>query len=81
MRANNQLEGIVTSRDMRFETQLDKPVSSVMTKKADLVTVKEGAAREEILGLMHEHRIEKILLVDDASVSYTHLTLPTKRIV
>lgn len=63
---NNQLEGIVTSRDMRFETQLDKPVSSVMTKKADLVTVKEGAAREEILGLMHEHRIEKILVVDDA---------------
>ena len=61
---NNQLEGIVTSRDMRFETQLDKPVSSVMTKKADLVTVKEGAAREEILGLMHEHRIEKILVVD-----------------
>jgi IMP dehydrogenase len=50
---------------MRFETQLDKPVSSVMTKKADLVTVKEGAAREEILGLMHEHRIEKILVVDD----------------
>ncbi|MEL7444102.1 MAG: IMP dehydrogenase, partial [Pseudomonadota bacterium] len=63
---NNKLEGIVTSRDMRFETQLDKPVSSVMTKKADLVTVKEGAAREEILGLMHEHRIEKILVVDDA---------------
>ncbi|KKE82136.1 inosine 5'-monophosphate dehydrogenase [Pseudoalteromonas luteoviolacea S4047-1] len=64
--ADNQLEGIVTSRDMRFETQLDKPVSSVMTKKADLVTVKEGAGREEILGLMHEHRIEKILVVDDA---------------
>ncbi|KZX01424.1 IMP dehydrogenase [Pseudoalteromonas luteoviolacea] len=64
--ADNQLEGIVTSRDMRFETQLDKPVSSVMTKNADLVTVKEGAGREEILGLMHEHRIEKILVVDDA---------------
>jgi IMP dehydrogenase len=64
--ANNQLEGIVTSRDMRFETRLEQPVSSVMTTKANLVTVKEGASREEILGLMHEHRIEKILVVDDA---------------
>ena len=64
--ANNQLEGIVTSRDMRFETKLEKPVATVMTKKEDLVTVKEGASREEILGLMHEHRIEKILVVDDA---------------
>ena len=64
--ANNQLEGIVTSRDMRFETQLEKPVATVMTKKEDLVTVKEGASREEILGLLHEHRIEKILVVDDA---------------
>jgi IMP dehydrogenase len=63
---NNQLEGIVTSRDMRFETRLEQPVSSVMTTKANLVTVKEGASREEILGLMHEHRIEKILVVDDA---------------
>ncbi|QTH72403.1 IMP dehydrogenase [Pseudoalteromonas xiamenensis] len=64
--ANNQLEGIVTSRDMRFETKLDQPVATVMTSKERLVTVKEGASREEILGLMHEHRIEKILLVDDA---------------
>ncbi|MBD1581803.1 IMP dehydrogenase [Pseudoalteromonas sp. S16_S37] len=63
---DNQLEGIVTSRDMRFETRLDQPVSTVMTTKENLVTVKEGASREEILGLMHEHRIEKILVVDDA---------------
>lgn len=62
----NNLVGIVTSRDMRFETKLDQPVSTVMTKKEDLVTVKEGAERDEILGLMHEHRIEKILVVDDA---------------
>ncbi len=61
----NNLVGIVTGRDMRFETRLDKPVSSVMTQKEALVTVKEGAEREEILGLMHEHRIEKILVVDD----------------
>jgi len=64
--AENGLVGIVTSRDMRFETKLEQPVSTVMTKKDKLVTVKEGAAREEILGLMHEHRIEKILVVDDA---------------
>jgi IMP dehydrogenase len=58
--------GIVTSRDMRFETKLEQPVSTVMTKQDKLVTVKEGAKREEILSLMHEHRIEKILVVDDA---------------
>jgi IMP dehydrogenase len=63
--AENKLVGIVTSRDMRFETQLDKPVSSVMTKKEKLVTVKEGTERDVILGLMHEHRIEKILVVND----------------
>jgi IMP dehydrogenase len=62
---DNKLVGIVTSRDMRFETQLDKPVSSVMTKKEKLVTVKEGTERDVILGLMHEHRIEKILVVND----------------
>ena len=64
--ADNNLVGIVTSRDMRFETKLEQPVSTVMTKKESLVTVKEGADRDEILGLMHEHRIEKILVVDDA---------------
>ncbi|WP_105170480.1 IMP dehydrogenase [Pseudoalteromonas sp. T1lg24] len=63
--AENNLVGIVTSRDMRFETKLDQPVSTVMTKKEQLVTVKEGADRETILGLMHEHRIEKILVVND----------------
>ena len=63
---DNNLVGIVTSRDMRFETKLEQPVSTVMTKKESLVTVKEGADRDEILGLMHEHRIEKILVVDDA---------------
>jgi IMP dehydrogenase len=63
---NNNLVGIITGRDLRFETDLSKSVSSLMTKKENLVTVKEGAAREEILGLMHENRIEKILVVDDA---------------
>ncbi len=63
---SNNLVGIITGRDLRFETNLAKPVSSLMTAKEDLVTVKEGAAREEILGLMHSNRIEKILVVDDA---------------
>ncbi|MDO6427443.1 IMP dehydrogenase [Thalassotalea sp. 1_MG-2023] len=62
----NNLVGIVTGRDLRFETDLSKPVSALMTEKERLVTVKEGAKREEILGLMHEHRIEKTLMVDDA---------------
>lgn len=62
---NNNLVGIITGRDLRFETDLTKSVSSLMTRKENLVTVKEGAAREEILGLMHSNRIEKILVVDD----------------
>ncbi|MFT5812584.1 MAG: IMP dehydrogenase [Psychroserpens sp.] len=62
----NKLVGIITGRDLRFETDLTKPVSALMTKKSKLVTVKEGASREVILSLMHEHRIEKILMVDDA---------------
>ncbi|TMM47551.1 IMP dehydrogenase [Colwellia ponticola] len=62
----NNLVGIITSRDLRFETDLTKLVSSLMTVKEELITVKEGADREEILGLMHVNRIEKILVVDDA---------------
>tara|TARA_R110001583_G_scaffold79170_3_gene214045 strand:- start:1893 stop:3365 length:1473 start_codon:yes stop_codon:yes gene_type:complete len=63
---NNNLVGIITGRDLRFETDLTKSVSSLMTIKENLITVKEGAARKEILGLMHSNRIEKILVVDDA---------------
>ena len=59
------LVGIVTNRDLRFEKHFDQPVSSVMTPKDRLVTVKEGADREEVLHLLHKHRIEKILVVDD----------------
>ncbi len=64
--ADNHLMGIVTSRDLRFETRLDEPVSSAMTAQDKLVTVKEGASKEEILNLLHYHRIEKVLVVDDA---------------
>ena len=63
---DNALVGIVTGRDLRFESRLDQPISSVMTGKDDLVTVKEGADSDLVLELMHEHRIEKILVVDDA---------------
>ena len=60
------LEGIVTGRDLRFETNLKTKVFSVMTPKKKLVTVKEGEDSPIVLSLMHEHRIEKILVVDDA---------------
>jgi len=59
------LVGIVTSRDLRFETHFDEPVSSVMTPKERLVTVKEGADNEEIKALLHKHRIEKVLVIND----------------
>lgn len=61
-----ELVGIVTGRDLRFETQLDNPVSSIMTPKERLVTVKEGAERDEILSLLHRHRIEKVLVINDS---------------
>ena len=57
--------GIVTSRDLRFESRPDIPVSEVMTPKERLVTVREGASREQIIALLHEHRIEKVLVVDE----------------
>lgn len=59
------LVGIVTSRDLRFETHYDNPVSVIMTPKERLVTVKEHASRQEIQQLLHHNRIEKILVVDD----------------
>lgn len=61
----DNLVGIVTSRDLRFETHLDNPVSSVMTTKENLVTVKENADQDEVLSLLHTNRIEKVLVVDD----------------
>ncbi|MDT8405428.1 IMP dehydrogenase [Sulfuriflexus sp.] len=61
----NELVGIVTGRDMRFETRVDAPVSEIMTPKDRLVTVREGARREEVVALLHKHRIEKVLVVND----------------
>lgn len=57
--------GIVTGRDLRFETHLDAPVSAVMTPQERLVTVGEGADEEEVVSLLHQYRIEKVLVVDD----------------
>jgi IMP dehydrogenase len=62
----NRLVGIVTSRDLRFEKKPDDPVKNIMTRKDKLVTVKEGAEEDEIIGLLHRHRIEKVLVVNDA---------------
>ncbi|MCX4187441.1 IMP dehydrogenase [Methylophaga sp. OBS4] len=62
----DDLVGIVTSRDLRFETHFENPVSAIMTKKDKLVTVKEDASRDEVLGLLHTNRIEKVLVVDDS---------------
>lgn len=61
----DQVVGIVTSRDVRFETNLDQSIANVMTPKERLVTVREGASREEVIGLLHKHRIEKVLVVDE----------------
>ena len=56
--------GIVTNRDLRFERKLDQPVGRIMTPQKRLVTVKEGASREQAMQLMHEHRLERVLVVD-----------------
>ncbi|MEZ5542961.1 MAG: IMP dehydrogenase [Pseudomonadota bacterium] len=61
----DDLVGIVTSRDRRFETNLDNPVSSVMTPKDRLVTVHEGASKDEVIALLHKHRIERVLVIND----------------
>jgi len=62
----DNLVGIVTGRDLRFETRLDEPVAKAMTPQEKLVTVKEGASKDEIQDLLHEHRIEKVLVIDKA---------------
>jgi IMP dehydrogenase len=61
-----EVVGIVTNRDLRFETRLDVPVSSIMTPQSKLVTVREGAPLEEAKALMHQHRLERVLVIDEA---------------
>jgi IMP dehydrogenase len=62
---NGKVVGIVTNRDVRFETQLDQPVKNIMTPQNKLVTVREGASRDEATRLMHQHRLERVLVIDE----------------
>ncbi|WP_249674653.1 IMP dehydrogenase [Pseudomonas abieticivorans] len=61
---DNQLVGIITNRDLRFATQIDLPVSTLMTPKSQLVTVQDGANMAQAKALMHQHRLERVLVVD-----------------
>ncbi|MDA8417069.1 MAG: IMP dehydrogenase [Betaproteobacteria bacterium] len=63
---HGKVVGIVTNRDLRFEAQLDQPVSAVMTPRERLVVVREGASRDEAMQLMHRHRLERVLVVNEA---------------
>jgi IMP dehydrogenase len=62
---NGTVVGIVTNRDLRFETRLDQPVQAIMTPQEKLVTVREGTTRQEAMQLMHRHRLERVLVVGD----------------
>ena len=62
--AEGRVVGIVTNRDLRFETNLGQPVRNIMTPRAKLVTVREGATREEAMALMHKHRLERVLVIN-----------------
>ena len=61
---NEKIVGIVTNRDLRFEENLDQPVKNVMTPRERLVTVKEGADKDEIMRLLHQHRLERLWVID-----------------
>lgn len=58
--------GIVTNRDLRFETNLDQSIANIMTPQDRLVTVREGASREEVMELLHQHRLERVLVIDNS---------------
>ena len=62
---NGKIVGIVTNRDLRFETNLDQPIKNIMTPRNKLVTVKEGAAKDEVMRLLHQYRLERLLVIDD----------------
>ena len=62
--AAGKVVGIVTNRDLRFETKLDQPIKNIMTPRERLVVVREGATRDEALTLMHKHRLERVLVVN-----------------
>ena len=64
----NKIVGIVTNRDLRFETNLDQAISNIMTPRNRLITVREGATREEAIHLLHQHRLERVLVIDEHDV-------------
>ncbi len=61
---NGKIVGIVTNRDLRFETNLDQPIKNIMTPRDRLVTVHEGASKEEVIRLLHQYRLERLLVID-----------------
>jgi IMP dehydrogenase len=61
---NGKIVGIVTNRDLRFETNLDQPIKNIMTPRNKLVTVREGAPKDEVIRLLHQHRLERVLVID-----------------
>ena len=61
---NGKIIGIVTNRDLRFETNLDQSIKNIMTPRDKLVTVREGAAKEDVIRLLHQHRLERVLVID-----------------
>ncbi|MDP3679149.1 MAG: IMP dehydrogenase, partial [Methylotenera sp.] len=63
---NGKIVGIVTNRDLRFETNLDQPIKNIMTPRDRLVTVREGAAKEDVIRLLHQYRLERVLVIDDS---------------
>ena len=62
---NGHVVGIITNRDLRFETNLDQPIKNIMTPRDRLITVKEGASREEAMALMHKYRLERVLVINN----------------
>ena len=64
---DGKVVGIVTGRDLRFETRLDAPVREIMTPRERLITVKDGAAPAETKALMHHHKLERVVVVNDAN--------------
>jgi IMP dehydrogenase len=64
----NKIVGIVTNRDLRFETNLDQAISNIMTPRNRLVTVREGASKDEVIKLLHQHRLERVLVIDERDV-------------
>ena len=63
---NGKIVGIVTNRDLRFESRMDIPIRDIMTPRERLVTVSEGASLDEAQALMHKHRLERVLVINDA---------------